>query len=917
MQTKLFRKYSFLFIVFILFAGHLFSEENRQKRIVKVGWYDTAIPAEEIFNGTGRGYYFEYLQALSQYTNWEYEYVIGSWNECMDRIESGEIDILGFVNKTDERIKRFAYADLPMGISSAILITTENDKKFEFNDFKVFDGINVGSIEGSIYTKIFTDYSKRNSFSTNIVYYKSINDIYEALNKGEIDAGIANDEDLLGGEKILATFSQENQYFITNIKNKSFLSELNDAMEKTNIYCPSLMNDLRLKYFSFISEGKPVFTREEQEFINTHKNIIVLYDSGWPPIEYYDEDKKDYAGISPDIFKLLSKKSGINFIYEGSTSGQVLTDITEKNPENVVTTISYDYIWASMHNVRITQPFISSKVVKIGHNINAKDPLVAINEKAYFTFLMKDDLAGKKTKHYAKQIQRLDAVKNRVADYTYCTLDQANYYKSIPKYKDLDVREMPNYEQKICISISKNSNPLLNSVISKTINSISHDELSEIIRNNTEIEHVETLIDLFYLYPFEFLAIILAIILLIAFLIVYSNISNFKRKESEKANSAKSIFLARMSHEIRTPLNGVIGMTHLALEVPELPPDAKRFMTNVNYSGQYLLGIINDILDMAKIESGAMKLNLVSAKTDDLLQYILPITQELVKSRSIEFTYNCEKGTDDFIQIDIQHASQIIVNLLSNAIKYTHSSGKVNLTVKTEELPTGKVRHTFVISDTGIGMSKEFQQKMFKPFTQESRKEKLQEKGTGLGLSIVRNLLDLMNGTISVESEINKGSKFTVIIDFDKSTKNQNEQTMAIKNEHAYFNFNGLHILLGEDNEMNAEIVTLHLMKKGMIVDCATNGEILLNKFKSSEENFYSLILMDIHMPVMDGLVATQLIRKLDRSDAKTIPIVALTADAYDEDVQKCIHAGMNNHLSKPIDIKTLFDVIAQEINKN
>lgn len=907
-------KYLVSIFLFLISLFSVFAIENQHKRLVKVGWYETAVPAEEILQGIGRGYYFEYLQALSQYSNWEYEYVIGSWNECVERIKNGEIDILGFVNKTEERLNFFAYADLPMGISSAILIT--NDDSIKANDYKALNGLVVGSVAGSIYTQEFVDFSKINKFTAKIVDYPSFEDLYTAFKNKEIRACVVNDEDLIGDEKIIATFAQQNQYFVTSKGKESFLFELNKTMEKTSIYCPSLIDDLRAKYFPFLSDSKVIFTNAEQEFINNNKNIVVLYDSGWPPVEYYDEEKKDYAGISPDIFKLLGEKSGINFIYEGSTSGQILTEATEKNPENVVTTISYDYIWAAKHNVKITQPFISSKVVKLGRNINAKNPTVAINEKAFFTYLMGDDLKGKKTKHFPKQIQRLDAVQSLEADYTYCTLDQANYYKSIPKYKDLEVQEMDGYEQKICVSVTKNSNPLLVSIISKTLNSITHDEITEIIRKNTELNRTTTLRDILYLYPLRSAFMISLILLIVLLLAVSSNVNRFKRKESEKANQAKSMFLSRMSHEIRTPLNGVIGMTNLALDVPNLPEDAERYMTNVMYSGQYLLAIINDILDMSKIESGKMKLNIVSAKSDDLLQYILPITEELVKTRSISFSYKCDKRVDDYIQIDIQHTSQIIINLLSNAIKYTPSSGNVDFELRAEEGLDGKIRHTYIITDNGIGMSKEFQQDMFSPFTQEIRKEKMQEKGTGLGLSIVKNLLELMKGHISVESELNKGTKFTVVIDFEKSSNHQKEHRSIAAKKHSYFDFSGMRILLCEDNQMNAEVVSLQLEERGIIVDWARNGQIALEKFKASEENHYDLILMDIHMPVMDGLEATKMIRNLDRDDVKRLPIVALTADAYDEDVQKCQDAGMNSHLAKPIEPQLLFDKIAEQMNK-
>lgn len=914
---KLLYKICCVSLLTILTVFTLFSQTKSTKRIVRVGWYDTAIPAEEILNGDGRGYYFEYLQALSQYTNWEYEYVLCSWTECLEKLQKGEIDIVGFANKTEERKLIFGFSEIPMGISSSTLITLSNNTKLEFNNFETFKGIKVGNIEGSLSKNEFIKYEKENNFYTTIYDYNTVQDINAALEKGEIDAAIINDEDLVGTEKILATFSPQNQYFITTKSNTEFLKELNRTMTQVNTFFPYLINELRTKYFGFLTNGKPLFSNEEQEFIKKNRNILVMYDANWPPVEYWDEEKGEYAGIVPDVFKKLSEKSGLNFIPEGTTSEQILTEFAETNPENKVTSISYDYIWAERHNVHITQPFISSKIVRFGKNVEAEDgAIVAVNQKAFFTFAMKDDLKGKETLHFSKQIERINAVNNEEADFTYVTLDQASYYQTFPKFRKLKIKEMPGCEQKVCISVSKNSSPIFMSIISKSINSISHDEMNEIIRYNTEITHKSTFIDLFYLYPIRFILILVFVLLAILVTGVYVSINKYKRIESEKASQSKSMFLSRMSHEIRTPLNGVIGMSNLALEVENLPDKAHEYMTNVIYSGKYLLAIINDILDMSKIESGKMKLNIVAARIDDLLQYTIPITKELVKIRSIKFNYSIEKNSDTFIQIDVQHTAQIIVNILSNAVKYTPSGGSVDFNLKSEKLDNGKIRHTYTISDTGIGMTKEFQEKMFSPFTQESRREALQEKGTGLGLSIVKTLIDLMHGSIYVQSEVNKGSTFIIVIDFDESTKDESKESMLEESTHTYFDFKGIHVLLCEDNQMNAEVVSLQLEKKGIIVDWATNGQVAIEKFNASDLHYYSLILMDVHMPVMGGIEATKKIRVLERADAAKIPIIALTADAFDEDVQRVIDAGMNTHLAKPIDSKQLFDVLADQLRK-
>lgn len=622
-MKKYFKKL-FLCSLFILINIFVISA---QTKVVKVGWYDTSIPSEEIINGIGRGYCYEYLQALSQYTNWEYEYVIGSWNECLDWLLTGKIDILGFVNKTPEREMLINYPDSPMGVSSGFLVTSKTNKKYLMNDFSNFNSMKVGTVVGNVYTDEFKEVERKNHFSTNIIEFESFSEMLQAMKTGAIDAIIENDEDLREDEKILASFAPQNQYLAVAKNRKDLIQELNKATGKLIQYCPSIISDLRKKYFALVSDGNPIFTTEEQEFINKNRYIKVLYDAGWPPIEYWDEKQNKYCGISPDIFDLIAQKTGFTFIYDGSTSSQVLTEMASLNPENAITTISYDYIWAANHKVRITQPFISSAIVKFGKNLKAEHPKVAINSKAYFTYLLADFLKDKETIHFSKQMERIEAANSKEVDYTICTVDQANYYKSIPKYRNLQIEEIPGYSQEVCISVSQKSDPVLIGIISKAIDNISHDEFSNIVRKNTENLTKFGLTDLFYLYPLQTISVLLIVLLFIFILVLNSRTNKIRRKESDKANFAKSAFLSRMSHEIRTPLNGVIGMTDLALETEGLPEQALKYMVNVKYSGQYLLAIINDVLDMSKIESGKMKINRINAKADDLLQYIIPLTE--------------------------------------------------------------------------------------------------------------------------------------------------------------------------------------------------------------------------------------------------------------------------------------------------
>lgn len=386
-------------------------------------------------------------------------------------------------------------------------------------------------------------------------------------------------------------------------------------------------------------------------------------------------------------------------------------------------------------------------------------------------------------------------------------------------------------------------------------------------------------------------------------------------KSAERANQSKSDFLSRMSHDIRTPMNGIIGMTHIARQQIN-PPKTNDCLDKIDTSSQFLLGLINDILDMQKVESGKIKLHPEPYPVADFNSYIDAVVKPLYEEKNQIFQVDI-RCLDNVIPVmDILRFNQIMFNLLSNAVKYTPEGGKITMTVWGQLLPGHKERVYTKISDTGVGMSEEFQKVLFEPFTQEERDDTSRKRGSGLGLAIVKKMVDLMGGSIAVESRLGYGTTFLVTLDFDyleasqKQWKKPEAQTVA-DNELA-----GKHILLCEDHPMNQEVAKALLNEKKMIVELAENGRQGVECFARSPEGFYDAILMDIRMPVLDGYGAAVQIRTLSRTDAKTVPIIAMTADAFSDDVQQCLDVGMNDHIAKPVDAKQLYRALSQAIQK-
>lgn len=376
--------------------------------------------------------------------------------------------------------------------------------------------------------------------------------------------------------------------------------------------------------------------------------------------------------------------------------------------------------------------------------------------------------------------------------------------------------------------------------------------------------------------------------------------------ELEKVSKAKTDFLSRMSHDIRTPMNAILGLTALAKNELEHTQTVKSYLDKLEASGQFLMGLLNDVLDISKIERNAIELYPQPYDLADFKQQVDALIIPQCRQKDIEFTFDEKELRYNSIMLDKLRFNQIVFNLLNNAVRYTPSGGRIELRMRELEQVDERLHTQLIIRDNGIGMSKEFQEHMYEPFSREEREaENYDGRSSGLGLSIVKSLVELMGGTIRVESEPDKGAEFTMDFWVDMvqtdSTPAPEEETVSIE---------GVHILLCEDNELNREIALYLLEVNKASVDCARNGKEAVDQFANSELGEYDVILMDIRMPVMDGMEAVRRIRAMERPDALTVPIFAMTANAFDEDKRMSREAGMNEHLSKPIDAGLLCRMI-------
>lgn len=410
----------------------------------------------------------------------------------------------------------------------------------------------------------------------------------------------------------------------------------------------------------------------------------------------------------------------------------------------------------------------------------------------------------------------------------------------------------------------------------------------------------------FPLWPFYAMGCMIGITLLHSF-VLEDEMEEYRRK-LEEASRAKTAFLSNMSHEIRTPMNAIIGLNSLALEDAGLSQTTRDHLLKIGTSAHHLLGVINDILDISRIESGSMSLKNAKFPFAQELEQVNAIVTAQCRDKGIHYTCSVKDGVADYYVGDDMKLRQILINILGNAVKFTPEGGSVSLVVEALAVDGEKCPLRFTVEDSGIGIGKDFLPRMFEAFALEDESYTSKHGSTGLGLSITKSFVELMDGHIDVESEKGVGSKFIVTVTLQESPRHGDEhEASGAPQEKPRATLAGRMILLAEDVPVNAEIMTMVLSMREMKVERAENGRIAVEMFKSHEPGYYSAILMDVRMPEMDGLEATRVIRSMDREDAKNIPIIALTANAFDEDVQNSLQAGLNAHLSKPVEPDLLY----------
>ena len=916
--------------------------QTNEQRIIRVGSFEDTFDYVDK-NGVRRGYGYELMQALAGYTGWKFEYVKCDWSNCFDKLENGEIDIMGDISYTGERAQKMLFSDDPMGEEKYILYADLSNMDSGISDFKSLDGKRVGVLLGTEPEIMLTEWENKNGIHTEHVNVYNNDDVEKKLANHEIDAFVSLEESIWSEQGIssVATIGKSGIYFAINKDRSDIKTELDRAMRQLDQDSPFFKADLYKKYFTL--DYNQILTGEEKSWMKEHGAIRIGFLSTDPAIFFMDKETGQLTGTLAEYVS-----------YAKDCLGNQTLEFVLQEYDN------YDELIRALQDREIDMIFYAGRNPYLAEekgyaltNTAWTYSLMAVTDEKNFDENEVYTVAVPKEKEALKQHiafnypqwklvdcdsmdDAADMVTNGKADCFLMGASQALIYDNSQNFKSIPLTKT----MEACFAV-KTGEGILLSILNKTLKAMPSDMLTSALAIYDSTADKVTFSDFvkdnmlaFFVAVGLFVLSIISIILVLlqkarkaeAVAKLAANDTQklndkleIALKKTETASLAKTRFLNNMSHDIRTPMNAILGYAQLMkdeLKGKDLP-ETSEHLKKLQQSGSLLLSIINNVLDMAQIESGKMEIDENYARIEDIRQTLFEIFEDEAKKKNLElhYTINIEH---EHILTDITKVKEIFVNILSNAIKYTPSGGSVMLNI--DELACDEPGYMIVrtsVSDTGIGMSRDYLTKIFDAFTRERNTTKSKITGSGLGMSIVKKYVDLLGGTIDVESEFGKGSTFTVTLKYRIADESYYVKNNAENPETCSEILEGKNILLAEDNDLNAEIAEVILERAGLKIERVEDGIQCVNRIMKMPAGTYDMILMDIQMPQMDGYKATRVIRRLPDKDKACIPIIAMTANAFEEDKRKAIAAGMNGHIAKPIQVDKLLSTLKTILTEN
>lgn len=892
------------------------TDSPSESKTVRVGYFTSRNFQEGGADEHKRGAGYEYLQKIASLTGWNYEYVYAPFGECLEMLENGEIDLMGDVNYTLDRSRRMRFSSYPQGSEEFWLFTNRKHEALAEGGYSALEGCRIGVNSDTYPEKLLEQWLETKQIEATVVPCTDDQALTEALVYGTLDAivapGLIMDSDAVS----ITSVGGGDYYFAVNTKRLDLLSELNAAMAEINTSDSDYSRKLVAQYENKSSRNF-LLNRQEKKWLADHQNTIRVgyFDDKFP---FSGTRDGELSGILKTVLDTIAQQYGITIITQPYTTTDEMRAALEKKEIDLAGPIIRDLDVLEQMGAVATDAIyeVTPVVIYNGHSFDENSAVIATTGASlYSDQIVSVSSKDITTRKYATFNDCLQAILDGEADATIIASARINELDDNPLMKKLSFAEIANRQKLVMVTMKDDRR--VGTIVNKAIAQSASLLTGVVLAENSVTNDRATLHELVQANAgtvmFIAVAIIGVLLLLLSRLVVGQRkleAALAEAREANAANVAKTTFLNSMSHDIRTPMNAIIGFTNIALSMsPE--EKVRNCLEKIMKSSDYLMSLINDVLDISRIESGKIKYEPVPCDITEITDTVLAVAHGFLQGRNIEFAVTRGTPTAKYVYADELRIREVLINILSNAIKFTKDGGTIRFEV--EDQPVGDGKHVEVryrISDTGIGMSEEYQAHLYEEFSQESDGARTNYKGTGLGMAITKRYVDMMNGEIHVKSRQGVGTTFTVELPLriaDVAPEKKSETGCTERD------LQGIRVLMAEDNALNAEIAITLLEEKDMVVTRAIDGQDVIDQFRAAPAGSFDLILMDIMMPQLNGYEATQAIRSIaDRPDGRNIPIVAMTANAFAEDIAAAHAAGMNGHLAKPIDMDEVVKVICR-----
>ena len=906
--------------------------ETAPAKVVRVGSF------EDTFNyvnekGARKGYGYELLETLSGYTGWQFEYVTCDWSDCFEKLENGEIDIMGGISYTEDRAEEMLFSDEPMGEEKYYLYADLSRADISASDYKTLNGKKIGVLMGTEPEVMLTEWEEKHGIKTEHVNISNNEDVKQKLANHEIDCFVSLEESFWGelGISTITCVGKSGIYYAINKDRPDIKEEIDYAMRALEDSDPFYTADLYKRYFSL--DYTPILTGEEKAWLREHGAIKMGFLTSDRGVSTFDPATGELTGAITDYIQFAADCLGnqeLEFQIVGYDSKEAELNALKSGEIDMIFHFDQSPNLAEEYHFACTNTTWTSNLMAVTNkqhfnenNVNRiAVPQNKLSLKKYIAFYYPQwEIVDCDTQEEGAKLVRdgqADCIVTGVSS-------EEKYSKKYGFYSVLLLNPV-----KSCFAVNSGNSSLL-TILNKTIKAMPVNMLTSSLAmyesSSRKVTLSEFIKDNFFMVLLIGSIAVAAVLLMILKLLQKARKAEAAAKKAaydtqelnaklqvavenaESANRAKSTFLFNMSHDIRTPMNAIIGYADLASRHLDDPAKLEKYMENIQVCGQNLLMLLNNVLDLARIENDKTEMEYSVSDVDKDFRNCVAMFQNQADSKGQTLTVTAHL-LHPYIYADVPHLTEICTNLVSNAVKYTGVCGTIRCDITQKPgKKEGWCDTVITVADNGIGMSQEFQKHIFEPFERERTSTVSKVEGSGIGMGIVKKLVELMSGTVEVESRIGVGSTFTVTIPSriasQEETQAKRDTTSSDKKS-----LLGVKILLTEDNDLNAEIAAELLQEEGCTVERAKDGVECVDMLEKAANGTYQLILMDIQMPVMNGYDAAKKIRRMEDPQKADIPIIAMTANAFSEDRQAALDAGMNDHVAKPINMNVLVPTI-------